>query len=195
MKLIVGLGNPGIRYENTRHNVGFMAIDSYIINSYLQNAKNLQNIKSTKEIKFQSHFFKIDNIIFAKPQTYMNLSGEAIEKIVNYYKIKDILIIHDDLDLSLGAVKIKFGGNSGGHNGLKSIDNHITNKYTRIRIGINHPRDVNGSTNVIDYVLQKFSNDELEILKKVFQISNHAIESFINNESLLDLQNKYNKRV
>ena len=188
MKLIAGLGNPGNKYKNTRHNVGFMAIDSYLIAC-------LQNAKLTKEIKFQSYFFKSNNIIFAKPQTYMNLSGEAIEKIVNFYKIKDVLILHDDLDLSIGAVKIKFGGSSGGHNGLKSIDNHITDKYTRIRIGINHPRNINSYINVIDYVLQEFNPKELDILKKVFQISNNAIESFINDESLLDLQNKYNKRV
>lgn len=190
MKLIAGLGNPGNKYENTRHNVGFMAIDCY-----LQNAYQLNNTKLTNQIKFQSHFLKIDNIIFAKPQTYMNLSGEAIEKIINYYKIKDVLIIHDDLDLNLGVIKVKFGGGNGGHNGLKSIDNHITNKYTRIRIGISHPRDINSSINVVDYVLQKFNYEELGILKKVFDISNSAIQSFIDDESMLDLQNKYNKRV
>ena len=99
------------------------------------------------------------------------------------------------MDLNLGVIKVKFGGSNGGHNGLKSIDNHITNKYTRIRIGINHPRDINSSINVIDYVLQKFNYEELEILKKVFDISNSAIQSFIDDESVLDLQNKYNKRV
>ena len=169
-----------------------MAIDFYLA-TFLQHTP--LNTPLTQETKFQSHFFKIGNNIFAKPQTYMNLSGEAIEKIVNFYKIKDILILHDDLDLNLGTIKIKFGGNNGGHNGLKSIDSHISDKYTRIRIGISHPRDTNNNIDVIDYVLQSFKENELEILKKIFQISNNAIESFINNESLLDLQNKYNKRV
>lgn len=186
MKLIVGLGNPGSQYKNTRHNVGFMAIDCY-----LQNA----NTNYKNEIKFQSHFFKINNTIFAKPQTYMNLSGESISKIVSYYKIKDILVIHDDLDLSFGSIKIKFGGNSGGHNGLKSIDKHITNQYTRLRIGIDHPRNINHNICVSDYVLQNFTNNEIESLKKIFNITNNAIESFISNDNLLDLQNKYNKRM
>lgn len=186
MKLIVGLGNPGNKYENTRHNVGFMAVDCYLDSA---------NIQYKKETKFQSHLFKINNTIFAKPQTYMNLSGEAIEKISNFYKIENTLVIHDDLDLDFGVIKIKFGGSSGGHNGLKSIDNHITNQYTRIRIGISHPKTINNDISVADYVLQKFNKKELETLKKIFETTNNAIKSFISNDSLLDLQNKYNKRI
>ena len=123
----------------------------------------------------------------------MNLSGEAIKRIVDFYDIKDVLIIHDDLDLPLGTIKIKFGGGNGGHNGLKSIDKCIGDKYTRIRIGITHPRD--SSIDVVDYVLGDFDENDFGILKKVFCVSNNAIESFINDEKLLDLQNKYNKRV
>ncbi len=185
MKLIVGLGNPGNQYKHTRHNIGFMAIDCYL------QSLDLEFIVQTK---FKSHFLKIDNAIFIKPQTYMNLSGESVTKIVNYFNIKDILVIHDDLDLNFGNIKIKFGGNSGGHNGLKSIDKYITNQYTRLRVGIGHPRNIDDKICVSDYVLQNFNNIELEQLKQIFKITNSAIQSFISNDSLMDLQNKYNTK-
>ena len=121
MKLIVGLGNPGREYENTRHNVGFMTIDNYANNN---------NITIDKQ-KFDGLFVKTNikgiDIILLKPLKYMNLSGEVVKKFVDFYKIniEDILIINDDLDMQLGKIKLKSKGSSGGHNGLKNIENHL----------------------------------------------------------------------
>jgi PTH1 family peptidyl-tRNA hydrolase len=165
MKLIVGLGNIGREYEKTRHNIGFIAID-----------KILQKHKFSKIDKkqFKGELFKSDNYLFLKPSTYMNLSGESVSAVKNFYKIdnNDIIIIHDDLDLKLGALKFKRGGGNAGHNGLKSIDTHIGNDYHRIRIGIGRPdnRDI-----VIDFVLGKFRVEELEKLDLTLQNVEKAI--------------------
>jgi len=133
MKLIVGLGNPGKEYENTRHNTGFMAIDEYA---------KINNIDFNKN-KFDGLYTDIlvnnEKVILLKPQKYMNLSGEVIYKYMDYFKIKkeDILIIYDDMDLDVGTFKIRFKGGSAGHNGLKNIESNISsNEYKRIKIGI-----------------------------------------------------------
>ena len=133
MKLIVGLGNPGKDYTNTRHNVGFNIIDKYL-------KKN--NYKVDKE-KFNGKFTKIsingEDTILLEPLTYMNLSGDSVRKVMDYFNIEvdDILIISDDLDLSIGNFKLRPSGSSGGHNGLKSIESSLgTNSYKRLKIGI-----------------------------------------------------------
>ena len=110
MKLVVGLGNPGNEYKNTRHNVGYIVVDNYLGSVLWQK-------------KFQGLIYKKNNTIFLKPTTYMNLSGISVKKVIDYYKIPidNILIIHDDLDLPLGKYKIKFNSSSGGHNGIKSL--------------------------------------------------------------------------
>lgn len=201
MKLVVGLGNPGAKYQNTRHNVGFMVLDYYLQGASLQ---------PINDKKFQSELAKTKNAIFAKPQTYMNLSGISIKKIKEFYKIEKILVIHDDLDLALGSIKIKFGGGSGGHNGIKSLDENITKDYFRLRIGIGRPnsldcKDSIESTNtsknaskqidVIDYVLENFNTNELESIKSIFETTKNAIEDFINDETLMSLQNKYTRKM
>ena len=131
MKLIVGLGNPGHEYENTRHNVGFKTIDKYA---------SILGVSITKS-KFNGLYVETmtqnEKIILLKPQSYINLSGEVIRKFVDFYKISvdDILIIHDDLDLAIGTFKLKKKGSSGGHNGLKNIELHLgTQMYKRIKI-------------------------------------------------------------
>ena len=135
MKLIVGLGNPGKEYENTRHNMGFVMIDEI--------ASSL-NCNINQE-KFGGLYTKVniggENIILLKPQKYINLSGEVIQKYVDYFKIdiSDILIISDDLDMPVGKIKLKLSGSSGGHNGLKNIELHLkTKNYKRIKIGISN---------------------------------------------------------
>lgn len=183
MKLIAALGNPSQKYIKTRHNAGFMALDFYLAKT--QNIGNL-----TFSAKFNADMFKSQDVIFAKPQTFMNLSGEAIKSIVDFYKISEMLILHDDLDLALGAVRLKFGGGNAGHNGLKSIDNLISNQYSRIRIGIGKPSDKNAITN---FVLEDFSESEMEILLDSFEVIANAIDDFIKGETLAILQNRYTK--
>jgi PTH1 family peptidyl-tRNA hydrolase len=162
-KLIVGLGNPEKKYELNRHNVGFMAVD-YLINEFDAN----------KIGDFKGELYKTKNFLFLKPSTYMNLSGESVVLVKNFYKIENdnIIVIHDDLDLKLGALKFKRGGSSGGHNGLKSIDKYIGNDYYRIRIGIGRPER---KEEVVNYVLSDFTKDELECVKTTFPIIKKAI--------------------
>ena len=160
MLLLVGLGNDGKEYDNTRHNVGFQVID------YLKSIHSL----TYKKNKLKSHIFKgkifDQHVILSKPTTMMNCSGEAIKLIKNYYKIdlNNIFVFHDELDLELKRVKIKLGGGSAGHNGIKSIDNNIGSNYFRIRVGIKNSRyDEDASS----YVLAKFNKLETEIMKEV----------------------------
>lgn len=163
MFLIVGLGNPGLDYAYTRHNVGFMLAD------HLAYAFGFPEFKS----KFQSLYSerlleRTAKVIIQKPQTYMNLSGTAVSQIVSFYKIptENVFVIHDDLDLKPLEVKIKFAGSNGGHNGLKDIDKFIGTKYWRIRIGIGRPLS---KEQVPQYVLSTFYKDELsDMLPKVF---------------------------
>jgi PTH1 family peptidyl-tRNA hydrolase len=172
MKLVVGLGNPGKKYELNRHNVGFLAVD-YLINKF-----NASKISS----KFKGELFKSNEYLFLKPTTYMNLSGESVKEVKNFYKIDndDIIVIHDDIDLKLGALRFKKGGSSGGHNGLKSIDKNIGNDYWRVRIGVGRPER---KEEVINYVLSDFSKDEFECIKKLFPDIYEAIKDIKNASS------------
>jgi peptidyl-tRNA hydrolase, PTH1 family len=168
MFLICGLGNPGKDYINTRHNIGFNLIDKLSnFYNFLPFKKDIKKEVLKGEINHQS-------CLLMKPLNFMNLSGQPIQEIVNFYKIdkKKIYIIHDDLDLELGKVKLKFGGGNGGHNGLSNIDEMIGNNYNRIRIGINHP----GSKDLVsNYVLNKFTNDEMILIEKKI---NKVIDNF-----------------
>lgn len=145
MFLIVGLGNPGQNYQNNRHNIGFKVLDCLIhtLNATKQSDKN-----------FQGELYKSSQILLLKPTTFMNLSGESVQKVLHFYKITDFLVIHDDLDLPFATIKFKFGGGNGGHNGLKSIDTLCGNAYYRIRYGIGKPST---KEKVIHWVLQDFS--------------------------------------
>jgi PTH1 family peptidyl-tRNA hydrolase len=170
MHLIAGLGNYGSEYLDTRHNAGFRAVD-FISQKF--------DISLSEKTKFNAELGQgyISNksnkhkIILAKPLTYMNLSAKAIAPICSYYKIppKNIIIIHDDIDLKFGVVKYKLGGGNGGHNGLKSLDSTIGRDYHRIRIGVGRPE--NNRIDISDYVLQNFSTDEsIEIDSKISQL-------------------------
>ena len=171
MFLICGLGNPGVNYKNTRHNIGFQLVDNVI--SHL----NLNKIKEDKIKELYSGIINNQKLFVLKPQTFMNLSGKAVSDIVNFYKIKleNTFVIHDDLDLELSKVKIKQGGGNGGHNGLESIDQYVGDKYFRIRIGIDHP----GHKNLVSsYVLNKFLKEEEKIVNK-------KIDKMVNNIELI----------
>lgn len=184
MKLIVGLGNPGEKYKHTRHNVGFMVLDK------IQTLDN-DNIRSFGvDHKFQSQVTQFgkdgEKMILVKPETYMNLSGEAVKKIKEYYKVenKDIIVICDDLNLDLGKVRVRFGGSDGGHNGLKSIIDNMGNDFWRIRVGIGSNKDITASDgqtismNAEDYVLGKFDESERgKINDAVDKIAQHVLES------------------
>ncbi|EAL4710956.1 aminoacyl-tRNA hydrolase [Campylobacter lari] len=167
MTLVVGLGNIGEQYGQTRHNVGFMLIDLIL--------KDLQTTKLLNA-KFKGELFKSSSTLFLKPSTYMNLSGESVKAVSEYYKCDRIIVIHDDIDLNLGALKFKIGGSSGGHNGLKSIDNLCGNAYERVRIGVGKGQDV------ISHVLGKFKQEEQESLIKVLEHSKKALLELLNSD-------------
>ena len=167
MFLICGLGNPGKDYINTRHNIGFNLIDK------LSSFYNFLPFKKDGKKEVLKGDINHQSCLLMKPLNFMNLSGQPIQEMVNFYKIdrKKIYIIHDDLDLELGKVKLKFGGGNGGHNGLSNIDTMIGNEYHRIRIGINHP----GSKDLVsNYVLNKFTNDEKDLIEiKLDKVTNN----------------------
>ena len=158
MFLICGLGNPGVKYNNTRHNIGFKLADK--ISSHF----NFIKIKENKSKELLSGQINEVKIYILKPLNFMNLSGNVVLETMNFYKIKieNIFVIHDDLDLELAKIKIKRGGGNGGHNGLLSIDEYLGEEYNRIRIGIGHPghKDL-----VSSYVLNKFNKKEEEIIE------------------------------
>lgn len=155
--IIAGLGNPGEIYEGTRHNIGFEVIDQ------IASAYHFPNFSSKFTSLISSKIIGAIKLTLIKPQTYMNLSGEAIFKVLNFYKIEssDLIVVHDDLDLSLASVKMKVGGGNAGHNGLKSVDQHVGSDYYRLRIGIGRPVHKGG---VSSFVLSKFSKEEFQII-------------------------------
>lgn len=181
--LIVGLGNPGIEYDNTRHNIGFTIVDAL--------AKNLDISLTTQKFSsiIGSKTFFNYKVTIAKPQTFMNLSGGAVAKILNFYKIPlaNLIIIHDDLDIDFAKTKVKSGGGSGGHNGIKSIDQSLGSpNYYRVRLGIGKPPL---TINTSSYVLQKFNKGEEKIITNL-------VKDFIDNFELLlkqDITNFMNK--
>jgi len=179
--LIVGLGNPGPDYEKTRHNIGFMVIDELITR---HNASKLSSSNFEGELyKFQNHFL-------LKPLTFMNLSGNSVVKVKNFYKIEDVVVIHDDLDLPFGALRFKKGGGHGGHNGLKSLDEMIGKEYVRVRMGIGKPA-YRGE--VVSYVLSAFSLENEKCLDEVINNAADAVE-YLTKHSLEETRCKYSKR-
>ncbi len=169
MKIIVGLGNPGDEYKNTRHNVGFIAIDHY-----------LGNVDWKK--KFNGLYYDTningEKVIFIKPTTYMNLSGNCVVEFVNFYKVStdDILVIQDDLDLPFLKYKLKYKSSCGGHNGMRSIINSLgTDSIARLKIGIAHDRSVDTK----DYVLGNINKKDLDLLNDSCNTFDKIIDLFI----------------
>ena len=185
MKLIVGLGNIGDKYVFTRHNVGFMLVDSIALNSNLNFRENTR-LKSLMTNLRDGY----NDFLFIKPTTFMNLSGEAVRAIMDYYKIaiKDILIVYDDLSLELGKIRFRSNGSDGGHNGIKSIIKHLgTNNIARLKIGIGPQPNIPSEV----FVLQNFSKEELEILKTTISRAKEAIDCYFK-EGIAIAQNKFN---
>jgi len=185
MKLIVGLGNPGKQYENTRHNIGFLVIDklSEQLNIRLDQAKfkgiyGIGNIEGEK-------------ILLLKPLTFMNLSGESIRAVMDYYQvqIEDLIVIYDDLDLPVGRIRLRQQGSAGGHNGIKSTIAHLgTQNFNRIRVGIDRPRT---GMNVADYVLGRFTKDERVLMEDVIVKCSDACEQGLK-RPFLQVMNEFN---
>ncbi|MBM7646462.1 PTH1 family peptidyl-tRNA hydrolase [Scopulibacillus daqui] len=168
MKLIVGLGNPGSKYEHTRHNIGFEVIDA------LSEQHQLPLTKTKFNALYGKGKINNEDVLLVKPLTYMNLSGEAVAPLMNFYKLSmdDLLVIYDDMDLAVGKIRLRQKGSAGGHNGIKSLIAHLgTQDFKRIRVGIGRP---DGRQPVIDYVLQRFGEDEMDTISQVIKKAQEA---------------------
>lgn len=171
--IIIGLGNPGAKYEHNRHNAGFMTIDQMVYDYKFPKPVQKKNVAiSVTEV----HGNKVALIW---PMSYMNLSGEAIAPLISFYKIplNRIIVIHDDLDITCGEVRVKQGGGHGGHNGLRNIDHMIGNNYWRIRIGISHPGDKDA---VAGYVLSNFSPLQIGVIEETIMKISKNMGIFMN---------------
>ena len=187
MKLIVGLGNPGKEYENTRHNVGFSFVEHYLKYKGISDKWSLKN-----EGLHIITLINGEKVIFLKPQTFMNLSGNSVRKYVDYFDIdiSDILVISDDLDLNVGNFKLKMNGSCGGHNGLRDIENKLgTSEYKRLKIGISNDK----SSDTKDYVLGSFSLDERNKLNDLYDNLNNVLDDYFS-LPFGDLMSKYNRK-
>lgn len=186
MKLIVGLGNPGREYENTRHNIGYSLLD------YIAKYKGLEFKRVKFNAKYLEYNYNGEKILLIKPLSYMNLSGSVVKCFIDFYKLdlSDILIIQDDLDMNLGKIKIVFNSSSGGHNGIKDIERHLgSRRYARLKIGINNKKNID----TINYVLGKFGAEEQKILNSDYEKLKDIVEDFCS-FSLDRLMNKYNNK-
>lgn len=177
MKIIVGLGNPGNKYELTRHNAGFLAVDFFL--------KDRDAI--TCQSKFAAQICEYhesgEKVFFVKPQNFMNLSGTVIREITSFYKVnisKDLLVIHDEVDLPFGAIREAYGSGAAGHNGVQNTIDELGSKdFARIRIGV-ECRELNSPLPTDEFVLQKFTKEELaQLSEKIFPETNHLIEKFL----------------
>lgn len=189
--MIVGLGNPGLQYEFTRHNIGFRIIDNLAreIETEFKKAKSYDSLISRGKIN--NH-----NLILVKPQTYMNLSGKSVSKIVSYYRIsfQDLLIVYDDLNLELGQIRIRKRGSAGGHKGVESIIQYLNSEdIPRLRIGIGKP-SINSNFDYASYVLSNFNNNEKDKISEVIQLSTEAIKTVIE-DGLEKAMRKYNRKL
>ena len=179
--LIVGLGNPGPKYSKNRHNIGFMVIDELV---------SRFDAKKISSSSFEGELYKFSNHFLLKPLTFMNLSGDSIAKVKSFYKIEDVVVIHDDLDLPFGSVRFKVGGGNGGHNGLKSVDAMVSKNYARVRIGIGKPKH---KGEVISFVLNPFDAVESECLEKIIAHCADAVE-FLFDHKFEDVSSMYSKK-
>ncbi|AGF48125.1 PTH1 family peptidyl-tRNA hydrolase [Candidatus Kinetoplastibacterium oncopeltii TCC290E] len=190
ISLLVGLGNPGERYIGTRHNIGFSVVDSV--------AEDFQ-VKFSHENAFSGQISKVKTpsytLLLLKPVTYMNNSGISVVSVMNFYKLlpKQLIVIHDELDILPGDIRLKQGGGSAGHNGLRSIQHSISSSdFWRIRIGVGHPRLFNSRQDVSDFVLSKPNNEEFSYIKLAIDCFRNSIDSLAKGD--FDFLRKYLKR-
>jgi len=192
LKIVVGLGNPGSKYEFTRHNIGFRIVD------------NLARDMETEFKKAKSYYSLISRgminnhkVILVKPQTFMNLSGRAVNRVVSYYKIplQDLLIVYDDLNLELGKIRIRKRGSAGGHKGMESIMQYLNSEdIPRLRVGIGNP-SLNFNFDCVSYVLSNFNNDEEDKIKGTIKLSTEVINIIIREDGFEKAMRKYNRKL
>lgn len=188
MKMIIGLGNPGKKYEETKHNVGFMVLD--------QLAKEHQAIfkKNSFEAEVADFFVNGEKIWLVKPQTFMNESGRSVGPLMTYFGLssEDVLVVYDDLDLMVGKIRLRQKGSAGGHNGMKSLISHMnTSVFNRIKVGIGRPRT--GQT-VVHHVLSNFEKEDQPIIMQGIDQSVDAVNYFIKTGDFVDSMNRFNKK-
>lgn len=186
MYLIVGLGNPGKEYEKTRHNAGFWAIDRIVEEFEFPALKEKREFEGS----FSKGTIQDEGAILLKPHTYMNLSGRSVQKVAHYYQVEpqNIIVIHDDIDLALGKIRIRKDGSSGGHNGIKSVMSVLGEHFIRIKIGAGTERD---RSQTVDYVLSGFNKEEAKIIQEIIQTLPDIISCIIQ-EGVEKAQNKFN---
>lgn len=191
VQIVVGLGNPGPAYDGTRHNVGFALLDMICRGGWREKGKALLG-----EAVVAGR-----NAILIKPQTFMNLSGEAVQPVAHFHKVpsSSIVVVHDDIDLPLGAVRLKQGGGDGGHNGLKSVTQHVGADYVRLRLGVGRPVAAategggsQGPRDVADWVLARFDRAELVVVDEQLKRAVEALE-VLGNDGLKKAQNRFNR--
>jgi PTH1 family peptidyl-tRNA hydrolase len=187
LKLIIGLGNPGIKYQATRHNSGFLAIDEIAANHNIP-----VNLKGFEAFFGKGRIGDIP-ILLVKPMTFMNISGSAVKKIVDYFNVDpaDIIVIHDDIDLPFTTIRLKAGGGHAGHKGLISIIDSLVNPdFIRVRIGIGKPFD---RSMVERYVLEQFAEDEMKLLPEIMKTASDAV-TMVATSGIQAAMNQYNER-
>ncbi|MFV8829732.1 aminoacyl-tRNA hydrolase [Alkalihalobacterium sp. APHAB7] len=185
MKLIVGLGNPGAKYENTRHNAGFMVIDE------CADAMGIELNETKFKGVYGSAVIDGEKVFLLKPLTYMNLSGESVRPFMDYFKIdlEDVLIIFDDMDLPVGQIRLRQKGGHGGHNGIKSLNAHLgTSEFKRIRMGVERPEP---GVSVVNHVLGTFRAEEQDALNQAIKKATEACRYWLKNE-FPNVMNQYN---
>ncbi|ADY54568.1 peptidyl-tRNA hydrolase [Syntrophobotulus glycolicus DSM 8271] len=182
MKAVIGLGNPGIKYADTRHNVGFMLLDRIAGNEDVQYSKGFKG--KFAEIRHQNR-----KIILLKPYTFMNLSGQSVAELINYYKVplEDMLVIHDDMDIALGRLRFREKGSAGGHNGIKSIIQELgTQEFWRLKIGVGRPQK---ERDVVSHVLSGFDRESREVLSETLEKARKAVFLWLEGKEAEAMQN------
>ena len=191
MKIVIGLGNPGLKYEFTRHNIGFRIVDSLAKDIKIE----FKKIKSYYSL-ISRGIINNHKIMLVKPQTFMNLSGRAVSRVVSYYKIplQDLLVVYDDLNLESGQIRIRKKGSAGGHKGIESIMQYLHSEdIPRLRIGIGDP-SINFNFDSASYVLSNFNGDEEDRIKETIKLSTEAIKTVIE-DGFENAMRKYNRKL
>lgn len=186
VKCIIGLGNPGKKYDKTRHNIGFEVIDELLKRHHL--SLDQQKYRG----KYTSDRIHGEKVLLVQPQTFMNRSGECVQPLLNYYKIpiESILVVYDDLDLPVGKIRLRQKGGHGGHNGLRSIINLLNTKdFKRLRLGIGRPTTPIAT---VDYVLEKFSKDQQLDVQKSIEKAADACERWLTEKDFVQVMNEFN---
>ncbi|USS87876.1 aminoacyl-tRNA hydrolase [Fructilactobacillus hinvesii] len=185
MKMIVGLGNVGVKYEGTRHNTGFMAIDQFAKDHQIEVNQHKM------EADLGSGFIDGEKVLLVKPTTYMNESGRAVRPLMAFYQLdlEDIVVVYDDMDLHVGRIRLRTHGSAGGHNGIKSLIAHLkTDQFNRIKIGTDHPKH----ESVVKYVLSQFSLEQQGPLVEALDHTTQALDEWIAGADFPTLENRFN---